>query len=161
MSKKKIRGRLSNNYYEASWPHKWTVSIPHHQTKEKLMETFKASVQYNDLKGSAAADRADMTDAAKWLKDNEYIKDEFVVGISMWAGENHGAHKDPVSVKFLVTELVGYDNIPEMLQASGEPIQVKEIRVDMNIADFFALFKRFEVTLSNGGLIEGKTYTSN
>jgi hypothetical protein len=125
------------------------------------METFKASVQYNDLKGRAAADRADMTDAAKWLKDNGHINDEFVVGISMWAGENHGTHNDPVSVKFLVTELVGYDNIPEMLQASGEPIQVKEIRVDMNIADFFALFKRFEITLSNGGLIEGKTYTSN
>lgn len=125
------------------------------------METFKASVQYNDLKGSAAADRADMTDATKWLKDNGHINDEFVVGISMWAGENHGTHEDPVSVKFLVTELVGYDNIPEMLQASGEPIQVKEIRVDMNIADFFALFKRFEVTLSNCGLIEGKTYTSN
>lgn len=125
------------------------------------METFKASVQYNDLKGSAAADRADMTDAAKWLKDNGYINNEFVLGISMWAGENHGTHKDPVSVKFLVTELVGYDNIPEMLEASGEPIQVKEISVDMNIADFFALFKRFEVTLSNGGLIEGKTYTSN
>lgn len=125
------------------------------------METFKASVQYNDLKGSAAADRADMTDAANWLKDNGYINDEFVVGISMWAGENHGTHKDPVSVRFLVTELIGYDNIPEMLRASGEPIQVKEIRVDMNIADFFALFKRFEITLSSGGLIEGKTYTSN
>jgi hypothetical protein len=125
------------------------------------METFRASVQYNDLKGSAAADRADQTDAAKWLKDNGHIKDEFVVGISMWAGENHGTHEDPVSVKFLVTELNGYENIPEMLRASGEPISVREIRVDMNIADFFALFKRLEITLSNGGLIEGKTYTSN
>lgn len=125
------------------------------------METFKASVQYNDLEGSAAADRADMTDAAKWLKDNGHIDDEFVVGISMWAGENHGTHKDPVSVKFLVAELVGYDNIPEMIEASGEPIQVKEISVDMDIADFLALFKRLEITLSSGGLIEGKTYTSN
>lgn len=125
------------------------------------METFKASVQYSDLKGSAAADRADMTDAAKWLKDNGHITDEFVIGISMWAGENHGEHRDPVSVKFLVSGLNGYENIPEMLQASGEPIQVKEISVDMNIADFFALFKRLEITLSNGGLIEGKTYTSN
>lgn len=125
------------------------------------METFKASVQYNDLKGSAAADNADMTDAAMWLKGKGYINDEFVVGISMCAGENHGTHEDPVSVKFLVVELVGYDNIPEMLNASGEPIPLKEIRVDMNVADFFALFKRFEVTLSNGGLIEGKTYTSN
>lgn len=125
------------------------------------METFKASVQYNDLKGSAAADRSDMTDAAKWLKDNGHINDEFVVGISMWAGENHGTHKDPVNVKFLVSGLNGYENIPEMLQASGEPIKVKEISVDMNISDFFALFKRLEITLSNNGLIEGKTYTSN
>lgn len=124
------------------------------------METFKASVQYGDLKGSSAADRADMTDAAKWLKDNGHITDEFVVGISMWAGENHGTHRDPVSVKFLVSGLNGYENIPEMLQASGEPIQVKEVSVDMNIADFLALFKRLEITLSNGGLIEGKTYTA-
>ncbi|WP_028763730.1 hypothetical protein [Shewanella colwelliana] len=124
------------------------------------MEIFKASVQYNDLKGSAAADRADMTDAAKWLKDKGHITNEFVVGISMWAGENHGAHRDPVSVKFLVSGLNGYDNIPEMLQASGEPMQVREIRIDMNLTDFFALFKRLEITLSNDGLIEGKTYTS-
>ncbi|MGS2744651.1 hypothetical protein ACU6TU_13805 [Halomonas sp. LS-001] len=125
------------------------------------MENFKASVQYNDLKGSAAADNADMTDATKWLKINGYINDEFVVGVSMWVGENHGTHKDPVSVKFLVAELIGYENIPEMLQASGEPVEVKEIRVNMNIADFLALFKRLEITLSNGGLLEGKTYTSN
>lgn len=124
------------------------------------MEIFKASVQYNDLKGSAAADRADMADAGKWLKDKGHIDDEYVVGISMWAGENHGTHKDPVRVKFLVSSLNGYDNIPEMLQASKEPLQLREIRVDMNIADFLGLFKRFEITLSNGGLIEGKTYAA-
>ena len=31
------------------------------------MDTFKASVQYNDMKGSAAADGADKENAAKWL----------------------------------------------------------------------------------------------
>ncbi|MEN3785464.1 hypothetical protein ABDZ30_04755 [Aeromonas veronii] len=123
------------------------------------MEIFKASVQYNDLKGSVAADRADMTDAEKWLKANGHITDEFVVGISMWVGENHGTHEDPVNVKFLVTELNEHTSIPEMLQTSGSPIKVKEICVDMNIADFLALFKRLEITLSNGGLIEGKAYT--
>ena len=126
------------------------------------METFKAGVQYGDLKGSVAADRANMTDAAKQLKENGHIQDdEYVLGISMWAGENHGTHRDPVSVKFLVSGLNGYENIPEMIQASGEPIQVKNISVDMDLVDFFALFKRLEITLSNGGLIEGKTYTSN
>ncbi|XOV86905.1 MAG: hypothetical protein ACFHX7_18300 [Pseudomonadota bacterium] len=124
------------------------------------METFKASVQYNDLKGSAAADRADMTDAFTWLKNNGHITNEFVVGVSMWAGENHGTHQDPVRVRFLVSDLNGYDNVPEMLQASPEPIQVKEICVDMNLTDFFSLFKRLKITLSIDGLIEGKTYTS-
>jgi hypothetical protein len=126
------------------------------------MQNFRASVQYNDLKGSVAADNADQKDAHKWLVENGYIHDgEYVLGIRMWAGENHGTHRDPVSVTFLISELRGHRNIPEMIQASGEPLQVKEIRIDMNIADFFALFKRFEVTLSNGGLIEGKALATN
>jgi hypothetical protein len=123
------------------------------------MENFKASVQYGDLKGSSAADRADMTDAAKWLKEEGHINDdEMVLGISMSVGENHGAHRDPVSVIFLVSGLKGYENIPEMIEASGEQIQVRKISVDMNIVDFFALFKRLEITLSNRGLMEGKSY---
>ena len=125
------------------------------------METFQASVQYNDLKGSSAADSADMTDASKWLRDNGHINDdEHVIGISMWAGENHGKHKDPVYVHFLVAELRGHDNIPEMIKDSQQPIHVKKIDIEMNIADFMALFKRLEITLSNGGLLEGVTFTS-
>ena len=125
------------------------------------MEAFKASVQYNDLTGSAAADRAATTDATKWLKNNGHITDELVVGISMFAGENHGVHRDPVSVTFLVSGLNGHESIPDILEASGEPIQVRKISVDMDVADFLALFKRLEITLSNGGLLEDKTYKSN
>ena len=123
------------------------------------MATFEALVHYNDLKGSAAADRSEGV-AEKWLKDNGHITDGYVVGISMWIGENHGT-VDTVDVKFLVSGLKGYESVLEMLQASGERIQVEEINVHMNIADFFALFKRLNITLSNKGLIEGKTYTSN
>lgn len=126
------------------------------------METFKAAVQYGDLKGSSAADRADMIDASKWLRDNGHIQDDdYVIGISMSVGENHGKHKDPVYVHFLVTDLGGFANIPEKIKASQEPIPVKKIDLDMNIADFLALFKRLEITLSNGGLLEGVTYTSS
>jgi hypothetical protein len=126
------------------------------------MEIFKASVQYGDLKGSSAADRADMTGAAKWLEKEGHINtDELVLGISMSVGENHGAHRDPVSVIFLVSGLNGYENIPEMIQASGEEVKVKKISVAMNIVDFLALFKRLEITLSSGGLMEGKSYIYN
>ncbi|WP_332403587.1 hypothetical protein [Vibrio metschnikovii] len=124
------------------------------------METFRASVQYGDMKGSSAADKADLDHAATLLeKSGDISQNEFVVGISMWAGENHGIHTDPVSVKFLVTELNGYASIPEMLEANSDSFEVRVVRKDMNIADFLALFKRLEITLSTGGIIEGKSYT--
>jgi|TARA_R110001583_G_C5639171_1_gene407740 hypothetical protein len=125
------------------------------------MDTFKASVQYGDLKGTSAADRADKNDARSWLVNKGLIKDEeFVVGIRMWAGESHGVHKDPVSVHFLVIELDGHENIPAKIQAEGEPIKVRDVQVDMSITEFLGLFKRFEITLSNSGLIEGKQYSA-
>ena len=86
------------------------------------MEQFKASVQYNDLTGTSAADKADNISARKWLANKGFIKeDEFVVGISMSVGENHGTHQDPVYVTFLVTELKeGYGILPEMIKDIGE-----------------------------------------
>lgn len=126
------------------------------------METFKASVQYGDLKGSVAADRGDNNDPYTWLKNNDLIgDDELVVGIRMRAGENHGVHKDPVSVRFLVAELNDHENLPQKIQAVGNPLQVREIRVDMDIAEFLGIFKRFEVTLSSSSLFEGETYVTD
>lgn len=124
------------------------------------METFKASAQYNDLKGTVAADRADQNDASKWLKENGHINDnELVLGIEIFIGENHGKHEDPIYVSFLVSELHGYTSIPELLESTPEPIQVRKIQLQMDTADFFALFKRFSVTLSTSGMLEGVTYT--
>lgn len=125
------------------------------------MGIFKASVQYNDLKGSVAADRSDMGGASKWLTQNGHInEEEYVIGISMYTGENHGVHKDPIFVEFLVSGLKGYENLPEMIQNSGEPIQVRKIQVEMNLTDFFAFFKRFEVTLSISGMLDDKEYST-
>lgn len=124
------------------------------------MKTFKASVQYNDLKGSVAADNADKTDAREYLKDKGLINDgEYIIGIRMLAGENHDKHDDPVRVIFLVSDLKGYPDLPYMLDAEGEGVGLREIQQDMNLLDFFALFKRLELTLSTGGRIEGISYT--
>ena len=126
------------------------------------MPNFKASVQYNDLKGTVAADNADVGRARKWLSDNELINDgEVVIGLSMYAGENHGVHQDPVNVVFLVSGLNGYENLPEMMQASAGPIQVRKIEAEMSLIDFFSLFKRFDVTLSVSGVFEGVEYTTD
>lgn len=82
------------------------------------METFKASVQYNDLKGSTVVGNADIEMTNKQFKDNGDINNnESVIDISMLAGGNHGIHKDPVRVKFLVSKL-DY-NIQEKIKASN------------------------------------------
>jgi hypothetical protein len=117
------------------------------------METFIASAQYNDLKGAVAADRADKNDPSTWLQANGHINDqELVLGISMFVGENHGKHEDPVYVNFLVSELHGYSNVPELVQSTPKPIQVRKIQLEMGLTDFFGLFKRFSVTLSTDGM---------
>lgn len=124
------------------------------------MKIFKASVQYNDLIGSAAADEADLSNVSKWLKEQGHIiSDEYVLGISMQLSNSHGNDNDPVSVKFIISGLNGYSNIPDMIEAIKHDLKVKEVSVDMNVSDFFRLFKRFEVTLSNKGLLEGLAYS--
>ncbi len=122
---------------------------------ESKMEVFKASVQYNDLKGSCAADRADNSDATEWLRNNGHIQEnEFLVGISMFAGENHGEHRDPVSVTFLITDETGF----RALGQNSSDYEIRKVNVDMEITAFLALFKRFEITLSTNSCLEGKEY---
>lgn len=120
---------------------------------------FRASVQYNDWKGSSAADDADKNDASKWLKENGHIEDgEFLLGIKMFAGENHGTHEDPVYVEFLTATPGDYDNVKAMVESSTGPIEVRSVRVQMAVTEFFGLFKRFGVTLSRDSMLEGLEY---
>jgi hypothetical protein len=119
------------------------------------MENFKATVQYGDLKGSSAADRADMSDATSFLKENGHMKDEeFLIGIKMFVGENHGEHIDPISVSFFITSEAGF----KAVHANGPIDDIRKIYIDMNVSDFFALFKRFEVSLSPYGALENKEF---
>lgn len=39
---------------------------------------------------------------------------------------------------------------------SGNPLQVRRVRFDMHLNEFFGLFKRFEICISSGGLIDRK-----
>jgi len=121
------------------------------------MAKFKASVQNNDLKGSVAADRADGTMLSMWLREHgEIEEDEYVIGTSMFAGENHGTHQDPVFVTFYVTKIERkYDTVMEMISAKRK-FRPKKIEKEMSIADFLSLFKRFEITLSIDGRLEDK-----
>lgn len=120
-------------------------------------ENFKALVQYNDLKGSAVADRADFDDAEKWLSEKARIQDgEHLVGIKVFVGDNHGDCYEPIFVEFLIDS--DMRDIQQLPGTEDSPIELKRVRADMSINEFFALFKRFEITLSSGGDLENKHY---
>lgn len=123
-------------------------------------DTFRASVQYGDFKGSAAADRADKADADDWLTKKGLKKDnEFLLGIELFAGESHGVHKDPVRVHFLLVTPPDYDSVKVMIDATPGPIPIRRVDVWMSLVEFFGLFKRFSIKLSPHGMFEGRDYT--
>lgn len=120
---------------------------------------FKASVQYGDWKGTSAADSADRGDAKDWLKNKGLIQaGEFLVGITFFAGENHGSHKDPVFVEFLLATPGDHDSIKAAIE-TGAPLVVRRVKVDMGLTEFFGLFKRFSIHISAHGMLNDRQYT--
>lgn len=120
-------------------------------------EDFHASVQYGDMKGTAAADRHDRAAMADYLKAKELIKDEeYLIGIQMYFGEVHKPmQQKPVYVTALAAAGEGYETIKNAVD-SGEPLKVRKISFEMELSEFFGLFKRFEICISSHGLIDGR-----
>lgn len=123
-------------------------------------ENFQASVQYDDMKGTAAADRHDSRSMEKYLTQQGLIQEgEFLVGVEMWSGEVHGETQDkPVHVRALVTTTGTFDNFKAAVQ-SGNPLHVRKIDIEMPLNVFFGLFKRFAVSISSDGLLDKREIT--
>lgn len=123
-------------------------------------DTLHASVQYDDFKGSSAADRADRGNADDWLEANGHkMPGEFLLGITLWAGEYHGKQEDPISVTFLLASLEDQDLVMKEIESEGKPVEVRKIRVKMKLTEFFGLFKRFSIALSLHGKLNDREYT--
>lgn len=120
-------------------------------------EKFHASVQYNDLTGSTAADNHDMHAMSDYLQEKGLIEDgEMVIGIEMWSGEVHAKTQDePVSVTAVVTTPGGeFETIDAALKAGK--LRVRKVEFEMALNEFFGLFKRFKIAISGHGLLEGR-----
>ncbi len=113
------------------------------------MDYFVANTQYNDMKGTAAADDADLGSMTNLLRDRALINDkETVIGVSFYHSEGF------TYVRGLVASLKNLDAIRTMHQ-TGHTVDnklVRVLRVEISLADFFSLFKRFDVKLSLRGL---------
>jgi hypothetical protein len=77
-------------------------------------DTFRASVQYGDWTGTAAADNADQRDLSDFLATKKiFDRDkEFLIAASLWIGENHGGKIQSPCVTAIITLLDStYDNV--------------------------------------------------
>ena len=118
---------------------------------------FDASVQYGDLKGTSAADNSDINDAMKWLDENGYKESgEFLIGIKMSVGENHGVHTDPVFVEFIFVSPGDYDTVKTMIDSTRGAIAARRVAVEMPLLDFYSLFKRISISISANELLAGR-----
>ena len=87
--------------------------------------------------------------------------DEFLVGIVVSVGENHGSHEDPVFVEFLPTTGGDSHTVKSKAESIEDAVDVKRVRDRVNLTDFFRLFKRFEISISPRGMLSGKKYRFN
>lgn len=99
-------------------------------------DVFKASVQYDDWKGSVAADDIDVGGFDSVLETKGLKKeDEILFAIKFYSGVN-----------FVLTEaLVGTDEQ-----------NLRKVDTEMTVEEFFKNFKRFSITLSRHGDLEDK-----
>ncbi|NIF34197.1 hypothetical protein F3J29_18900 [Enterobacter sp. Cy-643] len=97
-------------------------------------EHFKAHVQYDDWKGSVAADSADQEDFSDFLRNKGMLNDgEVVKGISFYSAE-----------RFFDVEAYVFDDNQEL----------RREKVEMTFEEFFKTFKRFSIKISRHGELD-------
>ena len=120
------------------------------------MGNFTASVQYNDFKGTAAADAADGThDLQHFLKANGLMHDdEFLIAASMNIGESHAGKMGSAYIQAYLFDAAGneHDKVKAALDATEDPIQVRQVKIEVTAEQFICFFKRLEVMLTRPSL---------
>jgi len=124
------------------------------------MSIFKASVQYGDWKGTAAADDADQITLSRYLESNGLIKDEeFLLGSSIYIGENHGGKIGAAYVTAYLFTPPPNTTVDAALYEITGPIPVREVELEIPLEQYLAFFKRFKVFQTNKHLnLEGREY---
>lgn len=106
------------------------------------MSDFVASVQYNDFKGTVAADRSDTESMAQYLAEKGLATDgERVIGYRISFNGNHGKEYEPGVLIYLQK---GSFNNPEKV--------IRAVEIEMSASKLFSFFKRFSLVLMQDGL---------
>lgn len=117
------------------------------------MTRFSAHVQYDDWRGTAAADDADAGAMRAFLKQKGLLADdEFLIGFEFYSGQNHFA------ARAFVIEAGNYEGAVKEITAK-DPIPTRIRELELTSDQFFALFKRFNVVMTQTTLeLDGRNY---
>lgn len=108
------------------------------------MDTFSAGVQYNDFKGTVAADKSDNAPLDQYLiAVGKAQPDERVVGFRIASGENRGT---PVTEVSLVAYLINSSNF------DPAPTSVRAVEIRITPGQALAFFKRFDLVALRKGV---------
>lgn len=121
------------------------------------IETFTASVQYGDFKGTVEADDREVASLRSHLDQRGLIKEaETLVCIEIWSGDTTLRQEETaLQVTVFLAGQQGYDNVKTAVD-SGEPLRVRRVNMEMSYATFFSFFKRFSISMSAHGIIDGR-----
>ncbi len=108
-----------------------------------MHDVFSARVQYNDFKGSVAADQADEIALLKYLQEEGLAQeDEIVIGVRVVFNGKQGQEvPKPGIVAYLVA--MGWDQV--------SPKKVRAVDIDMTTAKLFSFYKRFDLVMTYRG----------
>lgn len=108
------------------------------------MDKLIASTQYNDWKGNAAFDDADVSGLTDYAKKAGKIQDGDVI---------FGVEASYLSVSNEFSIQIHYSNqsFDDMSKNGGE---LSKADFELSLDDFFALFKRVSLAISRKGIME-------
>ena len=108
------------------------------------MNTFNAGVQYDDFKGTVAADISDNVGLTNFLVSRGKAEEnERVVGFRIASGENRGT---PVTEVSLVAYLL------RSAEFEPAPTAVRAVEVYLTPGEALAFFKRFDLVAMQRGV---------
>lgn len=124
------------------------------------MGRFRAGVQYDDWRGTAAADSAFDLDLAEYLKMHGHMSNrEVVVGVDVWVGENHGGPSVAPNITAFIADRDSFDTVKAMIENTPDPLDFRRVDLEISFEEFFGLFKRFDIVITRKGLeLEGREY---
>jgi hypothetical protein len=120
-------------------------------------EGFEAWVQYNDWKGTVAADNGVHETIRGYLRQHELMSnDEFLLSGSIYSIEGS------TSIRvFLYRGGPNVKGVDKEIAATKYPVPVREVQLDITIDEFMKLFKIFSVTFQPDGInIKGKDFVT-